>query len=298
MTMMSSSSLNWCALELVCNTITSHPHPLPLLDIITRTLRSSPLRSRASRMEFNYKNQAAWGDLPGSFSSTGKRQSPINIIPADVQENSSLLPNLIFNGWDGTTNGTLSNTSHSIQFDPKTKSVTTVNHKGTYTLQQFHFHWGEGQCNGSEHRIEGSQCDAEIHFVHHKQGVAMGSMSSDSLTVIAVLGKADDAAPFTGIWQQLVVPTAYKGSFGISGLHYSDLLPSKRDYYYYEGSLTTPLCNEIVQWFVLKEPIRIPTVYLQTLRSIQENAHGHPLTHNVRDVQPLNGRIVTTPSSV
>jgi len=273
-------------------------HPPFLLDITTRILRSSPPRSRATKMEFNYKNQAAWGDLPGSFSSTGRRQSPINIIPADVQESSSLLQNLLFNGWDSTTDGTLSNTGHSIQFDPKTMNVTTVNHRGTYTLQQFHFHWGAGQCIGSEHHIGGSQYDAEIHFVHNKQDVAIGSMSGDSLTVIAVLGEADNTAPFTGIWQQLMVPTAYKSSNNITGLRYSDLLPSKRDYYYYEGSLTTPLCDEIVQWFILKEPIRIPTLYLQTLRSIQENAHGHPLTHNVRDVQPLNGRIVMTPLRV
>jgi len=69
-------------------------------------------------------------------------------------------------------------------------------------------------------------------------------------------------------------------------------LPSNRDFYYYEGSLTTPPCSEVVQWFVLKQPIQIPASYISTLRKVEEDEHGTLLTHNVRDEQPLNGRIV------
>ena len=253
--------------------------------------------SVASATEFNYENQTAWGDLAGSFCGTGRRQSPINIIPANVQENSLLFENLVLSGWDGTVDGTFSNTGHNVQFDPnQTGSTTTMNHRGTYVLQQFHFHWGQGQRDGSEHLIEGSQYDAEIHFVHRKQGVDAGSSAADALTVLGVFGRADSAAP-AGIWQLLMpVPTDFDSSRNVSGLNYSDLLPVNRDYYYYEGSLTTPLCNQIVQWFVFKETIPIPASFLDTLRTVQENENGTLLTHNVRDVQALNGRTVMTPS--
>ena len=34
-----------------------------------------------------------------------------------------------------------------------------------YTLQQFHFHWGDSADHGSEHTIEGKFSSAELHFV-------------------------------------------------------------------------------------------------------------------------------------
>ena len=250
--------------------------------------------SAANEYEYTYDNQAAWRDLQGAVCGICNRQSPINIVPATAQP-SSTLQNLIFINWDGRVDGTFSNKGHNVQFDPSVKGTSTVNQKGTYVLQQLHFHWGEGQRDGSEHRIQGSQYDAEIHFVHRKQGAPDGSTDIDTLTVLAVFGIANDAAPITGIWNQLQVPSTSGSSFPLSGLRYSDLLPSNRDYYYYEGSLTTPPCSEVVQWFVLKEPIQIPSAYISRLRTVQENNRGTLLTHNVRDVQPLNGRIVMTP---
>ena len=254
--------------------------------------------SIAAAIEFDYENLTAWSDFSGSFCGTGRRQSPINIVPADVQESSALFQNLVLNGWDGTVDGTFSNTGHNMQFDPdQTGSTITVNHKGTYVLQQFHIHWGQGRRDGSEHRVGGSQYDAEIHFVHRKQDAVAGSRSAgDTLSVLGVFGVADSASP-TGIWQLLMpMPTDFDSSLNVSGLTYSDLLPVNRDYYYYEGSLTTPLCNESVQWFMFKETIPVPTNVLDMLRTVQENENGTLLTHNVRDAQALNGRIVMTPS--
>ena len=245
--------------------------------------------------EYNYDDQAAWRNLPNSVCGVCNRQSPVNIEPSAAQP-SSILQNLIFTNWDGRVDGTFNNTGHNVQFNPSgVKSTSTVNQKGTYVLQQLHFHWGQGQRDGSEHRMQGSQYDAEIHFVHLKQGTASNSTDVDTLTVLAVFGVANNAAPITGIWNQLQVPTAYGSSNTVSGIRYSDLLPSNRDYYYYEGSLTTPPCSEKVQWFVLKQPIQIPAAYISKLRTVQEDNHGTLLTHNVRDEQLLNGRIVMTP---
>ena len=251
----------------------------------------------ASQLDYNYEDQAAWANLPGSFCGTGRRQSPINIETASVQESNTLLQNLIFNGYDRVVDGSLANTGHTVQFDPSSSApgASVMNHEGTYNLLQFHLHWGEGQRDGSEHRVNGSQYAAEIHFVHRSTNAS--STAGNALTVVGVFAVADSAAP-TGIWQQLMpVPTAFESSTSVTGIRYSDLLPTNRDYYYYEGSLTTPLCNETVQWFVLKDTIQIPESYLAILRMVQEDANGTLLTHNVRDAQALNGRIVMTPSS-
>ena len=251
----------------------------------------------ASQLDYNYEDQAAWANLPGSFCGTGRRQSPINIEMASVQESSTLFQNLIFNGYDRMVDGSLANTGHNVQFNPSSSApgASVMNHEGTYNLLQFHLHWGEAQDDGSEHRVNGSQYGAEIHFVHRSTNAS--STAGNALTVVGVFAVADSAAP-AGIWQQLMpVPTGYGTSSSVTGIRYSDLLPTNRDYYYYEGSLTTPLCNETVQWFVLKDTIQIPESYLAMLRMVQEDANGTLLTHNVRDAQALNGRIVMTPSS-
>ena len=76
-------------------------------------------------------------------------------------------------------------------------------------------------------------------------------------------------------------------------VNFYDLLPSYRSYYYYEGSLTTPNCNEVVQWFLLEETISIPSAYLAQLREVEENEEGDRLTFNYRSTQDLAGRQVS-----
>ena len=269
---------------------------IALLAALTASQVSANELAIDDQLDYNYEDQAAWANLPGSYCGTGRRQSPINIETANARESSTLFQNLMFNGYDEMVNGSFDNNGDNVQFTPGSSApgASVVNHEGTYDLLQFHLHWGEGPRNGSEHRVNSSQYAAEIHFVHNS--TTASSTAGNALTVVGVFAVADSAAP-TGIWQQLMpVPTAFATSSNVTGIRYSDLLPTNRDYYYYEGSLTTPLCNEIVQWFVLKETIRIPESYLRMLRMVQD-ANGTLLTHNVRDEQPLNGRIVMTPSS-
>ena len=58
---------------------------------------------------------------------------------------------------------------------------------------------------------------------------------------------------------------------------------------HYEGSLTTPNCDEIVNWFVNTEVIYINP---KDLRNIK--AHIYHGTDDNRPVQPLHGRKVTS----
>jgi carbonic anhydrase len=52
----------------------------------------------------------------------------------------------------------------------------------------------------------------------------------------------------------------------------------------YMGSLTAPPCSEGVTWFVLKTPVEI------SAEEIGAFAKLYP--HDVRPLQPLNGRVV------
>ena len=162
-------------------------------------------------------------------------------------------------------------------------------------VQQFHFHWGEEAGEGSEHRIDDSQFDAEIHIVTLKQGADPSDTAGNIFSVIAVFGNQNDNLPISGIWSNIPVPETFEQEITTSGIKYSDLLPSNKDYYNYESSLTTPLCNETVQWFLLKHPIDIPGEFLAAVRQIEQNDKGDPLTFNFRDAQALNDREVLTP---
>ena len=250
-------------------------------------------------VEFSYENQTAWPDIPGSFCGNN-RQSPIDIVTANVEEGSDLIELVFSDGWTTAVDGTLKNNGHSIQFTPDSTTATTRNHKGTYDVLQFHFHWGETEGEGSEHRIDGDQYEAEIHFVHSKQGNS-DSAAADANSVVAVFCNEDENLAATGIWEQLLIdgplPVTFDTEVDLEGITFADLLPDNREYYYYAGSLTTPLCNEVVQWFVLKEPIKIPSSVLTALRTVQEDAEGTALTENFRDVQELNDRTVQTRES-
>ena len=84
--------------------------------------------------------------------------------------------------------------------------------------------------------------------------------------------------------------------------------------YHYEGSLTSPGCNEIVQWIVMDEPLYVlrrslvsakfwrkksveyskkQQQYFQ-LRVLRRNVdhHGDALVDNYRPTQALNSRVV------
>ena len=62
------------------------------------------------------------------------------------------------------------------------------------------------------------------------------------------------------------------------------LLPHDAAYYTYMGSVTAPPCTEGVTWFVLKTPVEISAE--------QINAFAALYPHDVRPLQPLNGRVV------
>lgn len=62
--------------------------------------------------------------------------------------------------------------------------------------------------------------------------------------------------------------------------------------YTYKGSLTTPGCNEQVNWYVLKNRASTSHNDLETFRTILRDGRGKPMSENNRPLQPINGRKV------
>jgi carbonic anhydrase len=72
---------------------------------------------------------------------------------------------------------------------------------------------------------------------------------------------------------------AYNTRSQLDSLRLDKLLPTNIDKYYrYPGSLTTPGCDEVVDWFVVHEPIlTISDEQVLDFQSI-EDKNGYPVT--------------------
>lgn len=69
-----------------------------------------------------------------------------------------------------------------------------------------------------------------------------------------------------------------------------DLLPTNRDgFFRYEGSLTTPSCDEAVIWTVLTESVPFAVSQIERFKDVKDDK-GEALTHNYRTLQRLNSR--------
>jgi carbonic anhydrase len=208
---------------------------------------------------------AKWGDLDAAnkVCSLGSQQSPID-IGATIK---SRLPALEID-WAHRAD-TIVNNGHTIQLNFAEGSTLTLGDV-KYKLLQVHFH------RPSEHLIGGKNFPMEAHFVHRAD--------SGALAVVGVLmatGKPNVA--FSKIISTMPAKEgpAVKADAGIDP---NAMLPAKRGYYRYPGSLTTPPCAEIVEWLLLTDPIQVAEADVASFAKL------YPL--NARPAQKDNRRYV------
>jgi carbonic anhydrase len=60
------------------------------------------------------------------------------------------------------------------------------------------------------------------------------------------------------------------------------ILPGKKSFYHYTGSLTTPPCSEGVRWFIMDNIVSLSESQLKAFTDI--------FKMNARPLQPINGR--------
>ncbi len=222
-----------------------------------------------SHVHWGYKGEEApehWPDLCTSFSPCGGIvQSPIDISKAVHDKH---LEPIIFDYYRTKTN--IINNGHTIQFNVDKGSTISVDHKD-YKLLQFHFH------ALSEHTIGGKHYPLEIHFVH--------KYADDDYAVIALLIKEGNENPLLKKYLDRF-PKYKNTSFRSLGkFELIKLLPHNKSYFHYNGSLTTPPCSEVVNWYVLRTALTASKAQIKKLSQM--------LHHNYRPVQPLNRRVIT-----
>lgn len=209
-----------------------------------------------------------WAELDPDYAAcSGKAQSPIDIHNAQPAD----LPALRFE-YHSAAIDYVTNNGAAIRVDyeaPGSGDFLIVGDT-RYQLTQFHFH------RPSEETIDGKRFAMVAHLMHRS--------SDGKVAGVAVLLKVGAANPLV----EKLRPHMPKreGEQKVSGLviNPADLLPLKKGYYTYEGSQTAPPCHEGVKWFVLKTPVEVSAAQVKVLAQI------YP--HDVRRVQPLNGRVV------
>jgi carbonic anhydrase len=239
----------------------------------------------------------------------GVRQSPID-IPTSVTKYLWSLSSFSFTGYDTdskTGDYELTNNGHTLQLNVLS-GATAMSFVGggfstKHILAQFHMHWGNDVQGGSEHTINGNHYPMELHLVHYNSKYGNISNALNYADGLAVLGVFADVGSTTHAALDKLISSfssvKYAGTTVpvTQSFRMSSFLPSnRRDYYRYDGSLTTPGCLEIVTWTVFKDTMKVTQAQIDALRSVNHNAAGGvdtPIEDNFRPAQPLQGRAIT-----
>ena len=208
-----------------------------------------------------------WGDIAAEFEMCrkGLNQSPVDLtgmIEAEMQP-------ISFNYKPVAP--TVENNGHSIKAGFDNGSTITVGGH-TYKLLQVHFH------TPSENNINGQSFPMEAHFVHADEAgklAVIGLMYQDG-TVNSSL------AP---IWENMPAAAGAKVQPAGASLDAAAMLPANRDYYRFNGSLTTPPCSEGVLWLVMKAPVTVSAEQVGKFHALFQHDTNRP-------IQPLNARAV------
>uniref|UniRef100_A0A0N5AX99 Carbonic anhydrase n=1 Tax=Syphacia muris TaxID=451379 RepID=A0A0N5AX99_9BILA len=214
---------------------------------------------------FGYTNL----DGPSVWNGTcriGRRQSPINFKLSSVVWDDTL-PTIQFTNYDKISgslffeNNGITLAAHGFtNWGANRPYISGGALQGDYVLESMHFHWGQQNSSGSEHTIGDLHYPVELHLVHKKRGHSDGvKLRSDSLAVLAIFISFDDNSKGLVALEEAitaVVDNPGRSSKQKTKYNLMDLLPSTLDSFFtYEGSLTTPNCEEAVIWHVFTEPL-------------------------------------------
>jgi carbonic anhydrase len=208
-----------------------------------------------------------WGKLDSDYAAcaNGKRQSPIDIREAIRSD----LPPLRIAYQPVPLN--ILDDGHGIQVN--TSGAGTITIEGdAFELQSFRFrHPGEEMVNGKRAAMS-------VQLEHRAK--------SGQVAILAVPlqeGKTEHRLIRT-LWSALPLEQGKQAAPAGIKIDPGQLLPAKREYYTYSGSLTTPPCSEGVLWLVMKQPVVLSKEQIADFSRLYKN--------NSRPIQPSNRRVI------
>ncbi len=204
-----------------------------------------------------------WATLAAEYGAcAGKNQSPVDLtgfIEADLEPiEISYAPG----GHEIVNNGHTVQVSYTAGSSMKVEGIR-------FDLKQFHFH------APGEHHVHGRSYPMEAHLVH--------ADDHGNLAVLSVMyEEGAESAALGEFWDLMPRKEGGRASFS-EPFDASRLLPADRDYYRFNGSLTTPPCTEGVRWLVLKHPVSASRKQVEAFAQLMHHPNNRPL-------QPVNAR--------
>ncbi len=241
---------------------------LSVMALLASCSNSTYVKEEHKTVHWGYQGNTGpsnWAKISPKYSAClGKNQSPVNLTGFVETDLKPLAFHYNAGGKEIINNG------HTIQVNYQKGSSFVLD--GTqFNLLQFHFH------TPSENNINDKSYPLEAHLVH--------SDSKGNLAVVAVMfTEGAENTELAKAWSKMPKHTGDKHAFA-SLLNVNSLLPRNKDYYRFNGSLTTPPCSEGVRWVVMKKAMTVSKA------QIEEFAHvlHHP---NNRPIQATNARLI------
>uniref|UniRef100_A0A3Q3XRS7 Carbonic anhydrase-related protein n=1 Tax=Mola mola TaxID=94237 RepID=A0A3Q3XRS7_MOLML len=260
---------------------------------------------RKNELDWGYE-EVEWGlHFP---TANGEYQSPINLNSREAQYDPSLLDVSLSPNYAVCRDCEVINDGHTVRIILKSKSITggPLPSDHEYELHEVRFHWGKENQRGSEHTVNFKAFPMELHLIHWNNTLfttleeALGKKNGVLLIALFVqIGKEHlGLKVITEVLQDL----QYKGKSKIIPCFNPNTLlpPLLRDYWVYEGSLTTPPCSEKVTWILYRYPLTISQLQIEEFRRLRSHVKGAELLEgndgllgdNFRPTQPLSDRLV------
>mmetsp|Transcript_28585 Transcript_28585/g.33036 ORF Transcript_28585/g.33036 Transcript_28585/m.33036 type:complete len:323 (+) Transcript_28585:35-1003(+) len=222
----------------------------------------------------------------------GSYQSPIDIVSAKDVCDSSMVFNLML--------------SENVTF---TLNITSTVLRGIGALGQLYASDLNGNLFGyyathwnlhapSEHKIEGEGFDAELQ-IYFDLLSSFTPIENRTKAVVSILLSTFSNSTSNG--SSVLAPFGLGANSTNTTLNFSRVIQEAIPltdagtvlYYTYQGSLTTPPCSEIVNWYVIAEALPISWTDLDYLNSLwASNTTFADGLGNNRTTQNLNGRSI------
>lgn len=268
-------------------------------NILCAILLAIPIATEAASWSYSgATGPANWASIDARCG--GNAQSPIDFKSSEVTYGQNLGKFSLSGYSSPDTTYQMDNTGYTLKLTlghEMKANVSAGGLPGLFTLVQLHFHWASNNTMGSEHTVGQKAYPLEVHFVHYNtkySSINEALNHTDGLAVLGVFFELDgsDNTDLKNMLDHISNVSAPGSKAMIPKFDLTKMMPSNKDEFYrYNGSLTTPTCNEAVTWTVFKNVLKVSDKQMKLFRALKSAQNG-TIEMNYRPVQKVNGRTI------